>query len=256
MARRKGVLQGCRSNHRRQAFGLCMLLVCGLGARTTIQCCLLYCAVLLLHKTPDCSRYLSPCTPAVVPEVLSRNGWYGSRLMTAVQWLRLQAGLNTIDLDDGAQITALAAKVQQTVKRRALAALRSPLACSVRPGCHSWQSMQLRDCSAALALTLPLSVQVPADRSTGRPYGACAGRPQRVHHSVRDSSNAEAWTGGACMCHARWSAQPCKRKLHPGTRALTRFLSLRLAWMSTSWRVSCTTDVGAYGTRATRRPPA
>ncbi len=35
--------------------------------------------------------------------------------MTAVQWLRLQAGLNTIDLDDGAQITALAAKVRRTM---------------------------------------------------------------------------------------------------------------------------------------------
>ncbi|KAG2439156.1 hypothetical protein HXX76_004523 [Chlamydomonas incerta] len=52
------------------------------------------------------------CFPATtVPEVLSKNVWYGQRLMTAVQWLRLQAGLERIDLSDGSQITGLAAEL-------------------------------------------------------------------------------------------------------------------------------------------------
>ncbi|EFJ51065.1 hypothetical protein VOLCADRAFT_88331 [Volvox carteri f. nagariensis] len=55
---------------------------------------------------------LRRCFPATtVPEVLSSNSWYGQRLMTAVQWLRLQAGLENIDLADGKQITNLAAQL-------------------------------------------------------------------------------------------------------------------------------------------------
>ncbi|GIL70513.1 hypothetical protein Vretifemale_1252 [Volvox reticuliferus] len=55
---------------------------------------------------------LRRCFPATtVPEVLSRNSWHGKRLMTAVQWLKLQAGLEDIDLSDGQQITNLAGQL-------------------------------------------------------------------------------------------------------------------------------------------------
>lgn len=36
--------------------------------------------------------------------MLSRNSWHGQRLMTAVQWLRLQAALDHINLADGQQV--------------------------------------------------------------------------------------------------------------------------------------------------------
>ncbi|GLI58793.1 hypothetical protein VaNZ11_000551 [Volvox africanus] len=55
---------------------------------------------------------LRRCFPATtVPEVLSRNSWHGQRLMAAVQWLKLQAGLEHIDLSDGQQITSLAGQL-------------------------------------------------------------------------------------------------------------------------------------------------
>ncbi|GIL47215.1 hypothetical protein Vafri_4090 [Volvox africanus] len=81
---------------------------------------------------------LRRCFPATtVPEVLSRNSWHGQRLMTAVQWLKLQAGLEHIDLSDGQQITSLAGQLGIDVdvvarivsdKRRRLNRLGDPAA--------------------------------------------------------------------------------------------------------------------------------
>ncbi|KXZ52892.1 hypothetical protein GPECTOR_8g272 [Gonium pectorale] len=47
---------------------------------------------------------MKKCFPATaVPEVLSRTSWHGQRLMSAVQWLKLQAALGDIDIQSSVE---------------------------------------------------------------------------------------------------------------------------------------------------------